>query len=312
MAMTAHSALSFGKRLRFLAEALPFFVFMGLFRLIGIDAASAVGGFLGRHVYARLPAGRTARANLKAAYPEKTPAEIAAIVRRVCDNLGRVAGEYPHLDKMTMGPGGRIEAEGTEHGYEAIARGKGVMFISAHLANWEVLPITAMQLDYPGGLVYRPPNNPYVAAWIARQRGKLGPSEQISKGAQGTRRIFTLLRRGKCIFILVDQKTYEGVEVPFFGRPALTTSAPASLALKMGSVLLPVACRRTQGAHFRVTIQPPLEFSPGGESDVETLTAAITARIEEIVRQNPAQWLWVHRRWTTPRDLEKMRKMGIA
>lgn len=312
--MTAPAAISFGKTLRYLGEATPFFPFMGLFRLLGIDAASAAGGFIGRHVFYRLPTANTARTNLKTAYPEKTPAEIEAIVREVCDNLGRVVGEYSHLDKMTLGPGERIEIEGIEHAEAAIARGKGVMFISGHLANWETMPIAAAHLGYEGGLVYRPPNNPYVARWITRQRAKRGPAEQITKGAQGTRRIFTLLRRGKCIFMLVDQKTYEGVPVPFFGHDAMTTPAPASLALKMGSALLPTSCERVNGAHFRMKIYPAIEFEPSGnaEQDVLALTAKITAAIEAIVRKRPSQWLWIHRRWTLPRDLIKMKKIQAA
>jgi KDO2-lipid IV(A) lauroyltransferase len=308
------NALSFGKTLRFLGEALPFFAFMGLFRLIGLDAASALGGFLGRHLFRLLPPAGIARDNLKAAYPEKTAAEIEIIVRQICENLGRVVAEYPHLDKMNFGPGGRIEVEGAQNGYDAVGRGKGVMFVSGHLANWEILAATGEHLGYEGELVYRPPNNPFVARWITKQRAKRGPVGQITKGAQGTRRIFTLLRRGKSIYMLVDQKTYEGVGVPYFGREALTTSAPASLALKMGSALVPVACQRTKGAHFRVTIHPALEFTPTGDSEADTLalTAKITAAIEKMVRDDPGQWTWTHRRWTTPRDIEKMKAMGIT
>jgi KDO2-lipid IV(A) lauroyltransferase len=312
--MKAPEDLSLGKKIRFLGEAVPFYAFMALFRALGIDAASTVGGFIGRNVFRYLGQAKIARDNLKAAYPEKSEAEIEAVVRQVCDNLGRVVAEYPHLDKLTLGPGQRIEVEGREHAEAAIAHGKGVMFISGHLANWEVMPITASLLKYDGAIVYRPPNNPYVANWISKQRAKLGPTEQFSKGAKGTRRIFTHLRRGKSIFMLVDQKTYEGVPVAYFGREALTTSAPASLSLKMGSVLLPTSCTRTHGAHFRVKIGAPLEFTPTGDSDADTLalTAKITAAVEAMVRKDPAQWLWIHRRWTTPRDIEKMKKMGLA
>jgi Kdo2-lipid IVA lauroyltransferase/acyltransferase len=310
--MTAPLGLSIGKTLRYLGEAALFFPFMALFRAMGIGAASATGGFIGRHVFYRLPPAETARNNLKAAFPDKSPEEVEQIVRAVCENLGRVVGEYAHLDKMTLGPGLRIEIDGTEHAEKAIAAGKGVMFISGHLANWEVMPIAAAHLGYEGGLVYRPPNNPYVDRWISRQRGKLGPTEQITKSAQGTRRIFTLLRRGKCIFMLVDQKTYQGVPVPFFGRDAMTTSAPASLALKLGSTLLPASCERVNGAHFRMRIYPPIEFEAGGgsERDVLALTAKINATIEAIVRHRPNQWLWTHRRWTTPRDIIKMKAQG--
>ncbi len=110
--------------------------------------------------------------------------------------------------------------------------------------------------------------------------------------------------------MLADQKTYQGVPAPFFGRDALTTPVPASLALKMGSALVPVSCVRLDGAHFRMTIHPPITIKPSGnnERDVLALTAKMNAKIEEVVRKRPSQWLWVHRRWTTPRDLIKMKK----
>ena len=303
--MSKPAALTFWKTLRYGAESALFFPFMGFFRLLGIDAASAVGGFIGRHIFYRLPVTNTARANLRAAYPDMGEAEIEKTVREMCDNLGRVVGEYSHLDKFTYGvPGARIVLEGKENGDAAAASGKGVMFISGHFANWEALPITGNLLGYEGALVYRPPNNPFVARWISRQRAKLGPKEHISKGAQGTRRIFTLLRKGKSILMLVDQKTWEGVPAPFFGRDAMTTPAPASLALKLGAALLPASATRIGGAHFRIKIYPPIEFKPSGDDkrDVLALTAKINQAIETIVRAQPSQWLWIHRRWPGPRD----------
>jgi len=298
---------TFWKTLQYGAEAALFFPFMAFFRLLGIDAASAVGGFIGRHIFYRLPVTNTARANLRAAYPDMSDAEIEKTVREMCDNLGRVVGEYSHLDKLTLGDGGRIALEGKENGDAAAASGKGVMFISGHFANWEALPITGNLLGYEGALVYRPPNNPFVDRWISRQRAILGPKEHISKGAQGTRRIFTLLRKGKSILMLVDQKTWEGVPAPFFGRDAMTTPAPASLALKLGAILLPASAERIGGAHFRVTIRKPIEFMPSGDyqRDVLALTAKINQAIETMVRAHPSQWLWIHRRWPGPRDAIK-------
>ncbi|MDE2496018.1 MAG: lysophospholipid acyltransferase family protein [Alphaproteobacteria bacterium] len=303
--------LTFAQRLRYGAEAVPFFLFMGLFKLLGIDRASAVGGIIGRHVFYRLPPARTARANLRAAYPEMSAAEIEKTVRDVCGNLGRVVAEYPHLDKRSLGgPRSRIELAGKDIGDAAVASGKGVMFVSGHFANWETMPVAASLLGYDGGLVYRPPNNPYVDRWITRQRAKLGPKEHITKGVQGTRRIFTLLRRGKAIFLLVDQKTGEGISVPFFGRGAMTTAAPAMLALKLGAILLPASAERTSGAHFRVKIHPPIEFAPSGDHDrdVPALTAKINETIEAMVRERPAQWLWIHHRWPSARDARNKRK----
>jgi KDO2-lipid IV(A) lauroyltransferase len=167
------------------------------------------------------------------------------------------------------------------------------------------MPAAATQRGYDGALVYRPQNNPYVDAWVCRQRGKEGPKEQISKGARGTRRIFSLLRSAKSIFLLVDQKTNEGIPVPFFGRDAYTTPAPASLALKLGAVLLPISNERMGGAHFHVKVREPIQFTPTGnhDEDVRLLTAKITESVEQMVRERPSQWLWIHRRWPTPRDV---------
>jgi len=301
--------LTTAERLRYTGEAIPFFLFMGFFRLLGIDAASALGGFIGRNIFYRIrPVMDRARENLRAAYPDMKPAEIESIVREMCDNLGRTVAEYPHLDKLTLhGPNPRLEIVGKEIADAEIARGKGVMFISGHFANWEAMPVMATLLGYDGGLVYRPPNNPYVDNYISRMRASAGPKVQIGKGAQGTRKIFTMLRRGLCILLLVDQKTEQGVSVPFFGRPAPTTPAPAALALKLGATLLPASNERLKGARFRMTIHQPVTFTPTNnhEADVEALTAKINAAIEDCVRYRPAQWLWIHRRWKTARDETK-------
>jgi KDO2-lipid IV(A) lauroyltransferase len=176
------------------------------------------------------------------------------------------------------------------------------------------MPAAAAQRGYDGGTVYRPVNNPYVDHWIVKQRIKAGSKEMITKGPLGTRRIFTLLRRGKAIFLLVDQKTNEGVAAPFFGQAAMTTPAPAGLALRLGAILLPVWNERLDGARFRMHIHPPIRFTPTGNSneDVQALTARINKAIEECVRERPSQWLWIHRRWPREKDVPTGRRAKAA
>jgi KDO2-lipid IV(A) lauroyltransferase len=282
---------------------------MGLFKVLGLDLASAFGGFIGRNVYYRMGVVRRARENLRAAYPEKADAEIEAIVRAMCDNLGRTISEYPHLDAIsTHGRDPRIKTIETDTPKASVASGHPVMFISGHFANWEVMAIGAYESGYDAATVFRPPNNPYVDRWIAKKRMQSGFKEQIAKGPHGMRRIFTNLRRGKIVCFLVDQKTNEGIGSPFFGRDAMTTPAPAALALKLDAILQPVSIRRTKGARFEVGFPPPIAFTPSGDQDADVagLTAAINAHIEEQVRKEPSQWLWVHRRWPTARDVEQM------
>lgn len=297
--------LPLAARIRYGTEAAGFFFLMGLFRLLGIDRASALGGFIGREILYRTPLSTRARENLQAAFPEKSAAEIETIIREMWDNLGRTGAEYPHLDKISMlGPEPRIEVVGVEISDAAVAGGKGAMLFSGHFGNWEAMPLAANQRGYDGGIVFRPVNNPYVDRWISRQRAKGGPKEQITKGAQGTRRIFNLLRKGKAVFLLVDQKTNEGVSAPFFGRAAMTTPAPAVLHLRLGAALVPVVNERLNGARFRVTIHPPIAFTPTGDNDrdVQALTEDINRTVETLVRQRPSQWLWIHRRWPREKD----------
>ena len=137
-------SLSPGQKLRYGAEAAAFFAFLGFFRLIGVDAASSVGGWIGRHVLYHLGWARKAHANLAAAFPEKTRGEREAIVAEVCSNVGRVIGEYAHLDKFDMqGRGARIAVEHLEIAEEM--RGKSLLLLSGHFANWEIMPAFAAE-----------------------------------------------------------------------------------------------------------------------------------------------------------------------
>ena len=303
--------LTLPERVRYGAEAAIFFSVIGFFHLFPLDLASAIGGWLGRSLFYRSHVTARARANLAAAYPELPENQIDKIIREMWDNLGRNVAEYGHLGEMSIrGEKPRIELVGLENYEHAAATRKSIIFISAHLANWEVMPFAAAQYGVDGGEVYRPVNNPFVDRWLVRQRRQSGPKEQIAKGAQGTRRIFTLLRSGRSIFMLVDQKTNEGLPVPFFGRDAMTTPAPAALALKLGSVLVPIANERLDGARFRMTVHPMIEFEPGGDHrrDVLALTTRINETIERCVRYRPSQWLWIHRRWPKPGESPRSRR----
>lgn len=300
---------------RYALEAAVFFAVIGFFRLFPIDAASATGGWLGRTFLYRSYLSGRARENLIAAYPGMNSKECEKIIREMWDNLGRTIAEYAHLGKMSIkGEHPRIALAGLENYENAAVRGKGIIFISAHFANWEIMPFAAEQYGVAGGEVYRPVNNPFVDRWLVRQRRANGPKEQIAKGAQGTRRIFTLLRACKAIFMLVDQKTNEGLAVPFFGRDAMTTPAPAALALKLGAVLVPTSNERLGGSWFRMTTHPAIEFVPSGDHarDVLALTSRINEAIEACVRYRPSQWLWIHRRWPKPGERPRSRRGRAA
>jgi KDO2-lipid IV(A) lauroyltransferase len=307
--------LPISRRVRYFFETAGFFLVIGFFQLFDIDTASAIGGWIGRNLAMATPASRRAIANLSAAYPEKNEGEIAALARGMWDNLGRVMAEYAHLDKIHLtGADPRIELIGMENIEAAKASGKGVIFASGHFANWEIMPFAARDLGFDGGMVVRPASNPYVHRWLDRVRSRNGVPVQIPKGAQGTRRAFALLRKGEALLLLIDQRASEGILVPFFGRDAFTTPAPAALALKLGAVILPVSNERVDGARFRVRVYPPIQPASTGDSDRDlmALTTQLTQFIETRVRERPCEWLWIHRRWVSEDAPKRKRAQALS
>lgn len=288
------------RKLRYLLEAAGFFTLIGFFRLFGLDRASAVGGWIGRKLVARTKLSNLARENLREAFPEKTDAEIETIISGMWDNLGRVMAEYAYLDHIHYkGENPRITISGLENVPPEERHRNGGFLISGHFANWEVMPIAARDFGLDGATVVRPTNNPYVNAWLESLRTRNGMPELVSKGGDGLRRIYGLLRQGKVICLLVDQRASEGIPVPFFGRDAFTTPAPAAVALRRGALVLPFSNERVGGSHFHIRVHPAIEPPNTGDStrDLVEYTAAINAFVEARVRERPEQWLWIHRRW---------------
>ena len=285
-------------RLRHRAEALAVWIVYLAIRTLPLDVASAIGGWLGRTFGPRLGPTRIARNNLSAAFPEKSASEIETIVRGMWDNLGRVAFEYPHLDRFRVFNGdGRIEVIGIEH-FDALRDDgePGIMF-SGHLANWELLGPAAAARGAPLNLVYRAPNNPRLQ-WLFDLR-RSGGARMLPKGADGAKEALKLLKNGAHFAMLVDQKMNDGVPAPFFGRNAMTAPALALFALRFRCPVLPARVERLGGARFRITVLPPMDFEWTGERQADVLAAMTKVNfvLEQWIRERPEQWLWLHRRW---------------
>jgi len=273
-------------------------LFFAAMRALPVDAASALGGALARHIGPRLGISARARRNLVAALPGLPPGEIELVLRGMWDNLGRVAAEYPHLPRIRVfPPDGRVATSGIEHLDRAIAAGRKVIIFGGHLGNWEIAALAAGQKGIDVAQIYRAANNPLVDRMIARFRGTA--SEFIPKGRVASRRALAALRRGAHLTLLVDQKLNDGIPVPFFGRQAMTAPALALLALRFDCAVLPARVERLNGAHFRLTIHPPLPIPESGErtADVAALMAAVNRTLESWIRERPDQWFWLHSRW---------------
>lgn len=281
-------------------QALGVALFYWLFRALPIDAASAWGGRILRTIGPWLGASRTARRNVAETFPDMPKPEIDRIVRGMWDNLGRVLAEYTHLDRLLGDPEGRIEIVGLEHVRDRARRGEGCVMAIAHLGNWEVSAVAAAMEGLPIWSFYRPLNNPHVDRWLLKLREKLG-NRMLAKRMEGgaSRRALGIVRGGGVLGLLVDQHFSGGIDVPFLGRPSLTSPAAVEFARHLGCALLPIRVERLEGARFRVTIAPPLEI-PAGLDRKEAVREG-ARRMNEIIGdwilERPEQWLWLHKRW---------------
>jgi Kdo2-lipid IVA lauroyltransferase/acyltransferase len=285
-------------RLRHRLEAAGAAVLFAVFWALPFDWASGLGGWLGRHIGPHLGVSKRAWLNLRRALPELSGAEIARIVADMWDNLGRVAAEYPHLRQIRVfDPEGRVETRGIEHMDRAVAGGRRMIIFSGHLANWEIAALAAAQYGIAVAQIYRAANNPLVDRVIARCRG--GGALYIPKGSRAAKGALETLREGGHLTLLADQKMNDGIAVPFFGRPAMTAPALAQLALRFDCDVLPARVERLNGAHFRLTVHPPLPLPKSGDrhADVLALMTAVNATLEAWIRDRPAEWFWLHRRW---------------
>jgi KDO2-lipid IV(A) lauroyltransferase len=251
-----------------------------------------------------LPEHRLGRANLAAAFPEKTPAEIEQILAGVWDNLGRVGAEFAHLDRLLVGgdpfhlPYFEFDPVMAER-YDRIRdAGKPALAFAAHLANWELPAIVAHAWGVDALTLYRRPNVGAIAdAVIAIREGSMGTL--VPTDMDAPIRLARALEQNRVVGMLVDQYYGKGVEVTFFGRRCRTNPLLATLARHVECPIHGVRIVRLPGGRFRgeVTEAIPPVRDAEGKIDVQGTMQAITTVIEGWIREHPEQWLWLHRRW---------------
>ncbi|MFN3827184.1 MAG: lysophospholipid acyltransferase family protein [Micavibrio sp.] len=279
------------KQIRYFIEAFALILFYGLCDLLPASTASDLGGAIGRKIGPRLAASRKARKNMKESFPLFPDQEIEDQTAMMWDNLGRLIAEYPHLRTLAKR---HTTIEGLEIIKAAQESGRPFIVFGAHLGNWEVMAPSL--LEHAGiklGLVYRAPNNPVSDRLLDYARSLHGAIETIPKSRTGTRRLVQTLKEGHSIGILIDQKYNEGIAVPFFGRPAMTSPAFVQLAQKYDATLIPFYCIRESGNRFKLAFEEPLDTRG---SEIEVIERA-HARLESWISTYPGQWMWLHRRW---------------
>lgn len=277
--------------LRVLARTLP--------RRVSLAAGGALGA-----LFHRLHGSRRelAVANLRAAFPERSEADCRAILRATFAQLGRHVVDFLCFDALNlrqMLP--LVDVEGAEHVRRATAAGRGVMYFAGHFGSWELQIMVHALLFQPILMVARTLDNPLLEKLVERMRTRVGTRVVPRRGA--LRALLRELRRGGSVGMMIDQHIQDrsAVAVDFFGRPAATTSAVASLALRTGAAIVPVFALPLPGGRYRLVYEAPIVAPDAADPDaVRVCTQRCTDLLQRYVRRDPHLWLWMHRRWRAP------------
>jgi Kdo2-lipid IVA lauroyltransferase/acyltransferase len=280
-------------------EALLFDAVSALARLFPIDSVSNFGATLFRALGPLTGAHRVAERNLRIAFPDAGDPEIKQLLRAQWTELGRSLTEFAIVDRIVADTG-RLEIEGLDR-LHAIAAGAGpVVFISGHFSNFELMAAAMVRAGVKVQVTYRAMNNPYVDERVRKVRFRYGVRLFAPKGLDGARELMRALERGESVALLNDQKFNGGIEAPLFGVMAHTAPGPSTFALRFGIPLQPLTVRRIgNSARFKVVVHDQIMLEDTGDraADLEAGVRRINAFVEDHVRERPAEWFWVHRRW---------------
>ena len=289
------------KPIKYFFEFISIISLFLIFKIVGLKVASYIGSIIGKIVGPFFRSKNITEQNIKTGLGNIDKKIQKEIINSMWSNIGRTLAEYVFLKdfKFNRTSYDHMKIIGTKYLDQVKISKKPVIFYSGHFANFELM---AMELDKSGvkiAAIYRPLNNFFLNPLMEYLRMKYICPIQIPKGRIGMREIINRIKNGYSIALMMDQRVSEGQKVPFFNKPAFTSTMPAQLALKYDCKLVPISLERKKGPCFEMTIHEPYSIEKTGndETDTKNITIKINQIIEKMVIKNPNQWIWSHNRW---------------
>tara|TARA_B100000029_G_scaffold55483_1_gene50316 strand:+ start:693 stop:1568 length:876 start_codon:yes stop_codon:yes gene_type:complete len=272
-----------------------------IFKIMGLRNASHIGSIIGKFFGPLFRSKKIIKQNIKIGLGNIDESKEKEIINGMWSNIGRTLAEYVFLKdfKLNKTDLNHMKINGIKYLAEIKKSNEPVIFYSGHFANFELM---AMELDKFGiktAAIYRPLNNFFLNPLMEYLRMKYICPTQIPKGRMGVREIIGKIKDGYSIALMMDQRVSEGQKVPFFNKPAFTTTIPAQLALKYNCKLVPIFLERKGSVDFEMTVYEPYKIEKSGneEKDTKNIILKINQIIEKMIIQNPTQWIWSHNRW---------------
>ena len=289
------------KIIRYFLEFIIVIIFFLIFKIIGLKLSSDLGEIIGKYFGPLFRKKTIAKKNILIAFPNFNEKSINEMIDRMWKNIGRIFGEYIHINKFSIIDNSKKKIVFTNRNDAEILKknNKPIVFFSGHFANFELMAKCLQELGFNIGAIYRPLNNIFLNPIMEFIRKKYICPIQIEKGSNGTKKLIKHISNNNPLALMVDQRLSSSIRVPFFDQPATTTITPAQLAIKYDALLVPVFLKRLEKTNFEFFIEEPLITNQTNDydKDIFNITQIMNIKIEEFIKRDPAHWLWSHDRW---------------
>ena len=289
------------KIIRYFLEFILVIFFFLVFKIIGLKLSSDLGEIIGKYFGPLFRKRTIAKKNILIAFPNFNEKSINEMIDRMWKNIGRIFGEYIHINKFSIIDNSKKKIVFTNRDDAEILKknNKPIVFFSGHFANFELMAKCLQELGFDIGAIYRPLNNIFLNPIMEFIRKKYICPIQIEKGSNGTKKLIKHISNNNPLALMVDQRLSSSIRVPFFDQPATTTITPAQLAIKYDALLVPVFLKRLEKTNFEFFIEEPLITNQTNDydKDIFNITQIMNIKIEEFIKRDPAHWLWSHDRW---------------
>lgn len=288
--------MKFFNILRYFVEFVIIFIFLIIFKLLGLNLSSFISSKIFRLIGHFFRSEKIITQNITQAFPLKSKIEIKKISQDMWKYYGRILAEYVYLKKFREDEKNTfIEIKGEEILNDIKNKNENVIFVSGHFDNFELMALSLEKSGINLSTIYRPLNNFLLNSIMESLRKKYICKNQIKKGRANIRNLIKNFKGGSSVALMIDQRVSEGIKSNFFNKDAYTTTIPAQFVRKYNTKIVPIHIERTYGVKFKLEVFKPIEFKKN--EDIETITNELNNWLEKMILRNPSQWIWSHNRW---------------
>lgn len=289
------------KIIKYILEAIIIYFLFFLIKVIGLKFSRKIISLLFMSIGFLFKSNKITRKNIFYAFGNIQENKIKSILKSMWKNYAYTFVEYIYLHKYRFNKfsSPQIRVFGKEILDDLIKDKKQAIFISGHLANFELMAMELEKSKIDLAAIYRPLNNIFLNSFMVSLRKKYICKKQVEKGKSGAREIVELMKNNTSIALMVDQRLGESERFPFFGKPAHTTTLPAQLALKFNCDIIPIYLERKLDNTFNLEVLNPIKLNnlSAQERNKKEITLKINKILEKMILKNPQQWIWTHNRW---------------